>query len=81
MTQARFYSNEELCRLAEFGTVAEQAAADRILRDRGNVLNADYTITKTVKGSQLYNQPDIAADDVVEVTNGRITSVNGNPWP
>lgn len=81
MTMDRFYSNEELCRLAEFGTVEEQAAAERRLNDRGNTLNDDFTVTKTVRGSALYNQPDIAADDVVEVTNGRITAVNGNPWP
>ncbi len=57
----------------------DQLCEDELER-RGNTI-VDGKLQKTMKGSELYNQETIAADDVVTVTNGKITAVNGNPYP
>jgi hypothetical protein len=50
------------------------------LTRRGNTV-VDGQLQKTVKGSALINEPSIGADDVVTVTDGKITAVNGQPYP
>ena len=61
------------------------AAATAELTKRGNTVVYDAEdnakLAREVLGSTLYNQPNIAADDVVTVTNGKITAVNGVPYP
>jgi hypothetical protein len=62
----------------------DEAATDELTK-RGNtvVYDAEDTaqLAREVLGSTLYNQPNIAANDVVTVTNGKITAVNGIPFP
>jgi hypothetical protein len=74
------YSNEQLLKLADSGTAAEKVLADAELLRRGNT-NVDGRAQRTVKGSVLHNEPTIAADDDVTITDGKITAVNGNPYP
>lgn len=60
-------------------------AATAELTKRGNTVVYDAEdnaqLAREVLGSTLYNQPNIAADDVATVTNGKITAVNGIPYP
>lgn len=60
-------------------------AATAELTKRGNTVVEDAKgnpqLEREILGSTLYNQPNIAADDVVTVTNGKITAVNGVPYP
>ena len=60
-------------------------AATAELTKRGNTVVYDVEdnaqLAREVLGSTLYNQPNIAPNDVVTVTNGKITAVNGIPFP
>lgn len=73
--------NRDLLAASEAGD--EAATAE--LTKRGNTVVYDAEdnalLERQVAGSTLYNQPNIAADDVVTVTNGKITAVNGVPYP
>lgn len=76
-----FYSNEQLLKICEYGTPIEINEAEKELLARGNTVTADFKVQRTVKGSALYNEPTIKPDDDVTVVNGKITEVNGQPYP
>lgn len=69
--------------------LAASVAGDELATDeltkRGNTVVTDSEgvskLAREILGSTLYNQPNIAADDVVTVTNGKITAVNGVSYP
>jgi hypothetical protein len=69
------YGNEKLVPLGEAGN---QDAIDE-LATRGNTLNGDGTVTRTVKGSMVmpytFDDRPVQKDDAVQVTNGVITAV------
>lgn len=69
--------NETLCGPAFRG---DQGAIDELAR-RGNVAISDTEIQKDIKGSDLIGYADIRGSDDVTVVNGRVTTVNGNPYP
>ena len=71
-------------------SVAGDDAATAELTKRGNsvvyipaVHGGDDVpaLEREILGSQLYNPPHIAPDDVVTVTNGKITAVNDESYP
>lgn len=76
MAEVATMDNTDLLRGSEQG---DQACTDELTR-RGNTV-VDGKLEKTVLGSALYNEPNIKPDDRVTVTNGKITAVNGNPFP
>lgn len=69
--------NESLCPLAYSG----DPVAEEVLKDRGNTVVDEFTLAKTLKGSQLYGYPTIDKDDVVVIHNGKVVTVNGHPYP
>lgn len=66
-------------------SVAGDEVATAELAKRGNTVVFDDEdnpqLQRQVLGSTLYNQSEISADDTVTITNGRITAVNGVPYP
>lgn len=72
----RTQGNEKLLPLA----IGGDANAGDVLAERGNSLK-DGMVTRTVLGSAIYGHPDIASEDIVQIQNGKITEVNGNPYP
>ena len=62
------------------GSIGGDEECTAKLTRRGNTV-VDGQLQKTVAGSALINEPQIAADDVVTITDGKITAVNGNPYP
>jgi 20S proteasome alpha/beta subunit len=65
-------------------SVSGDVLATEELAKRGNevvTVEGVAKLAREILGSTLYNQPNIAADDVVTVTNGKITAVNGVPYP
>lgn len=75
------YSNEELLRLYKTGTQPEKDECEAVLLRRGNTITEKGEAQRIVKGSALHNEPTIAPDDDVTVTNGKITAVNGQAYP
>lgn len=73
MTKDRFYSNEELLAM-------DNEPARKILAERGNTI-VEGALEKMIRGSQLYNEPDIPGDAMVKIRNGRIIEVNGKAYP
>lgn len=51
------------------------------LAKRGSVAVSETEVERKLKGSQLYGYPTIADSDSVTVRNGKVVSVNGNPYP
>lgn len=77
MARVEDMGNEDLCGPAFDGD--EAAIAE--LKRRGNTVISATEVEKTIRGSQLHGYSDIKGRDVVTVVNGRVTTVNGNPYP
>lgn len=77
MARVEDTGNEALCGPAWRG---DEAAIEELDR-RGNTAISPTELQKTIKGSQLIGYGLIKPDDVVTVVNGRVKTVNGNPYP